>query len=348
MKRSFFILLFSAVSFFSFAQPVLDSLIDEGVDLHDRGYLEEAVKKYDSALAKDPRNYRANYEKAYTFSELKKYDECIAICKFLLEEHKGNPHNKEVWVTYGSVLDYEHKPDEAIKTYDDGLKEFPDYHLLHFNKAITLANQNKLEEAQISLQSSLRSNPFHASSHHVMAIVMQRRNKIAALLSCIAFLSLEPEGERAVLNMQRIESILGANVTKKDEKNIEITMPSDLFDNNASSENNFRTVEVFMSLSSALDHSDQYKNETTSERLNRKLSGIVGSLKEGRKDGKGFFWEFYVPFVVGIDSNKMTNTLAHVIYTSSDEPDNNKWLKDHKIEVTEFFDWVRQYKWINK
>src|SRR5439155_24387023 len=107
----------------------------------------------------------------------------------------------------------------------------------------------------------------------------------------------------------------------------------------------FHMAEVSMSLSAALSTDKKYKNETPVEKMERNLEMVFSSLSLGQKDGKGFGWTYYAPFFVELNHKKYLNTFCHLIYSSSDDPQNKKWLGDNSSKVTEFNDWFKSYAW---
>ena len=108
------------------AQTNADLLVKEGVTLFDNGRYEEALGKYNAALAIDKDHYLANYEKAYTLISLKRYEESLTLSKYILTNFPDGSDNMAVYVNYGTCLDYLGKADEAIAKYDEGIRKYPD------------------------------------------------------------------------------------------------------------------------------------------------------------------------------------------------------------------------------
>jgi hypothetical protein len=336
-------LLLPSVGAFSQLNP--DSLINEGIDLHKRGYFEEAIKKYEEVLRADPMHYRANYEKSYSLYELGKFEECINICRFLLRQHKENPQNKNLWVIYGSVLDYSKMPDDAIRAFDEGLKQFPHYYLLHFNKAITLYNLGRDEEAEKSLQLALRDHPLHNSSHHLLGILHKDKNKMVSLMASACFLAISPSGERAVHNLKNVTEILGANVSRTGDKTISIFLNPPAKESKKKKENDFSMVEISLSLARALDFDEQHDQEKPLERLKRKMEMMTASLRNGLKKGKGFYWHFYAPFFIKLYNDNWLDVYCRLAVAHTDDKENNQWLVQNNDTITRFYDWLDAYKW---
>ncbi|MFT3824724.1 MAG: hypothetical protein QM731_12420 [Chitinophagaceae bacterium] len=336
----FFICLFSITS--AFTQQDLQQLINEGIALHDKQDYEGALKKYDEAIAIDKTNYTAIYEKSVTLMYMKKYDECVTLCKQLLGLDPKNELTKSVYVSYGSALDNSGDAKGAIKIFDKGIKQFPDYYLLYYNKGLTQNSLGEQDNALETMIKGLQCNPLHGSAHNAIAVIALQQHKIKALLPTIAFLAVEPQGQRATVNLKRMEAILNSNVKQKDEKNITISLSPDALDDKKS--NGYGPVEMMMSLTSALDYDDKHKNETAPERLNRKLEMVVSSLKihDKKKDPVG---AFYTPFLADMKDKSMLETYCHLAYASTDDAANKQWIKDHTTEVDTFYQWLKAYQW---
>ncbi|NJK95514.1 MAG: tetratricopeptide repeat protein [Bacteroidales bacterium] len=55
----------------------IEELVAQGTALHDQGKYAEAIKKYKAALKADKNSPLANYEIAYTYLSMGKYDDAI-------------------------------------------------------------------------------------------------------------------------------------------------------------------------------------------------------------------------------------------------------------------------------
>src|SRR5690242_10491400 len=142
---SFFIALFST---YSFAQDTntAEELIKEGIKLHDAGKYEEAISAYSKALQADANNTNALYEMSYTCYITGKYDSTILLSNQLISNKAPENILKNVYVTLGNVYDEMKQPDKAEATYKEGIKKFPDFHLLYFNLGITYKRENSSKE----------------------------------------------------------------------------------------------------------------------------------------------------------------------------------------------------------
>lgn len=154
MKRLYLIFLFSFTCGILLAQQKEDAgkLVNEGIALEDSGRSEEAIAKYKEALEFDKNNLQALAEMSYSLLTLKKYEEAIKYCKTAIRMHPGDSELKMVYVSYGTAYDGLKKPEKSLDVYDEGLKLFPDYFYLYFNKGITYWGIEKLDEALFCFQ----------------------------------------------------------------------------------------------------------------------------------------------------------------------------------------------------
>jgi tetratricopeptide (TPR) repeat protein len=325
-------------------------LVDEGVAYHDKGDFEGAISRYNKALEVDKDNLLALSEKALTLLSMENPEDAILICQKAIALHPGEKELKTVYVTYGNASDSQKKTDKSLEIYDEGIKAFPDYYQLHFNKGVTLASVKKYDEAIVAFQNAVGCNPNHASSHSAIARLSNLKNKkVQSLLAYCRFFALEPTSKRAKENITNLEILL--KPTQKDEKDKSISVniiPETLDEtklNQKPIENNFIRQENVLTLESLLDFDKKNLKRTEVENFLRKLEVFVQSLNENQKDNFGFYWDYYVPYFVEMKNSKQLNTFAYIAFASKDYPYVDKWIKSHKKEIDAFYDWSDAFEW---
>lgn len=347
-----FLLMFLLVNCAVYAQnkEEADKLVENGMTFHDKGDYEKALLIYDNALELDQDNFMALAEKAYTYLSMEKYDEAIKYCKTAIEKHPGEEELKTVYVTYGNALDNSNKTISALEIYDEGIKIFPDFYLLYFNKGITLTGLERYEESLQYFQKSVLLNPRHPGSHNALARISRIKNmRIPALLAYCRFFVLEPEGSRARENLASVQEIMNGSATQTGKNavtiNIDPAMLKDTTEDGARIENCFSTTDLLLSLTSALDYDKKNKKNSEVEQFIRKLETVCSTLKETQKDNFGFYWEYYVPYFVEMNDKNYLETFAYLVFASSDDSGVSKWLKTHETELKEFYAWSKEFEW---
>jgi ribosome-associated translation inhibitor RaiA len=174
---------------------------------------------------------------------------------------------------------------------------------------------------------------------------MKGQNNIASALASVAFLSIEPSGKRAQGNMENLDLIFGGNVKKTGKNEVTININSAMLDTTGKGDDNFTSIELVITLSAALDSDKKYKKETKPERLERKLKDMISMMDETKERQAGFFWKFYVPFVIKMRSRNYLETFSHIAYSSAGDSDNDKWLEKNADKVNDFYGWVEKYDW---
>jgi Tfp pilus assembly protein PilF len=354
MKKIAILLLTLSINItFSQKKAEAEKLVDEGIAYHDKGDYDGAINKYNQALELDKDNLVALAEKAFTLNSLKKHEESIIECKRAIEKHPKENSLKAVYVTYGNDLDGLKKTDQAFAIYDEGLKVFPDYYQLYFNKGITYSSIGKYDEAILCFQQAILINPKHASSNNAIAILEKNNNrKIPSVLSFCRFLITEPQSQRAKVNLQSLKELMSANVEKIGEKSITVTIDPKMFSDNTKTEkpkeNDFSSTDLISTMDIAQDYDEKNRNKTEVENFIRKFETICASLNETKKNNYGFYWDVYVPYFLDMKRNNLIEPFAYIVYASSETKDVNDWLDKNQKELDKFYDWSKNYNWANK
>ena len=352
MKYSNLISLFLLLTTVSFGQKKeeAENLVNKGISFHDKGDYEMAISKYDSALLLDKDNLLALAEKAFSLFSIQKYDESIVCCKRAIESHPKEKALATVYVTYGNDYDVLKNTKKSISIYDEGIKLFPDYYQLYFNKGITLSSIPKNEEAISCLQKAVLLNPNHASSHNAIARLSNATNqRIPAILAYGRFLSIEPKSNRAKENLSALQRLMMGNVQQTGEKSVTINVSPDALNASTSKgkpkENSFSSLELMLSIDAATDFDEKNKDKTDVEKFIRKLETLCSYLKESRADNSGFYWSYYAPYFIGLKDEGLIETFAYISFASSEAKDVSNWLNSHKSEIDKFFTWSKSFQW---
>ncbi len=320
-------------------------LLREGVELHDKGFFDKAILKYDEALGAEPGFADALYEKSFTLFKLNKHQACIDISKQLIKDFPSSPVLRAVYVQYGSALDVLGKPQEAIKVYNTGLKKFPDYFLLNFNKAMTYGTMNETKKAYECLQQALLANPFHSSSYFRTAELLRSTNKIPAMLAGIMHLVLEPQSDRSASSFKNLMLLMNGNV-KRTGNNTTITLDASMLRGSKANKqpDNFSMQEMLFTMSSALDKDSAINSlaKTEIEKFDLRLQLLINSLSE---NGQGFFSERYVPLFKKILANNYSMMVSRLVFMNANDERNAVWFKVNTDKTEEFYNWLEAYEW---
>ncbi|ESU18687.1 hypothetical protein FCR2A7T_20890 [Flavobacterium cauense R2A-7] len=353
MKKRFLVFVLTLLSGVTFGQNSTEAnnLVEEGIVYHDKGDYENALIKYDKALEADKDNLFALTEKAMTLNAAGKYALAIECCEKAFKRHSVDNGFKTLYVCYGNAYDGLKKPEESVKIYNKGIKDFPNYYQLYYNKGVTLAGMNKIDEAIMSFEKSVSLNPNHPGSHNALGRLSDNsETRVRALLAYYRFMVLEPKSSRGAENLSYIKRIMTANAEKKGENEITLQLDSNIlkgFDGKQK-ENSFKSTDLILSMDAALDYDDKYKNETQIERFIRKTGTFFSSLEESKKDNYGFYWDYYVPYFTEMKAKGLIEPFAYIAFSGSKDEVVQAWLNSHKNDVAKFYDWNKAFNWKGK
>lgn len=352
MRKIFLLMMVLLFCNLIFAQNKEDAekIVGEGVAYHDKGDYDGAITKYNKALELDKDNFLALAEKAYSLLSKEEYNESILCCQKTIEKHSGEKDLKSVYVTYGNALDGLKKTDKSLEIYDEGIKLYPNYYHLYYNKGITLISIKKYEDALNCFHKSALLNPNHASTQNAIARILMMKNKrIPSLLVFSRFLIIEQTSKRVIDNLVSLQKIMKGNVEQTGKKSITINISPEMLSDTTKGakpkENDFTSTDLILAMDAGLDFDKKNKKKTEVEQFIRKFETVCASIKETQKDNYGFYWEYYAPYFIEMSDKNFIKTFAYIAFSSSDDESISKWIKSHKKEIQDFYEWSRKFSW---
>lgn len=306
-------------------------MVQEGIDLFDRGEYQQAVEIYKNALARNPDNVIAMYELALTYTTLKEYQLSYNLCLRIME-YKTEVVRQAVMIA-GTDLDELGRPHEAVAYYQAGIKKYPNDLMLHFNLAITQIRLGEKETAKRTLKTALFIRPTHPSSHYVLAgVLYDEGNRIPALLAYTRFLMLEPNSNRSPAAREKVKRLILHGVSEDESKanQINISFNAD----EPKNEGDFSSVALLLSMKAAHQMSQSKEGLNEKEGFTEIYRSLFSMLGEsGVKENKGFIWEFYAPYFAALEKQGFVPLLVDDLF------------KYQKEDVAPLLKWSEDYKW---
>lgn len=333
------------------ATPVRE-LVKEGVKLYDAGKYDEAVAKYQQALAAAPKDETALSELALTYNELGRSAEAVAICEKLV---KANPDiDASVYVTYGNSLDAMKKSKQANQVYEQGLKRHPDAYSLHYNAGVAQATSGQMPASINSFQQAVALNPQHGSSHLSLGMMqLGSGTRVPGMLALGRFLVLEPRSTRAAQRLPLLDKAMMQGVSKTAENAITINVSADALNGaNGKSKgpDNFGPAEMMLSISgaTALTPPPGMPVPTAMEQFSSQFGSLCKVLGEfnAKQAEPGFTWNYYVPYFVEMEKKGFVSAFTYLVHASkTNDSGVQQWLVAHPTEVQVFQEWSKNYIW---
>ncbi|MCA6065671.1 tetratricopeptide repeat protein [Chryseobacterium sp. RG1] len=345
MKKNLLLLLFIPIISFSQNKTEAEIKVNEGIVFHDQGKYNEALNKYDEALSLDKNNLFALSEKAMTLETSQKYNEAIEICKLVINTYPDKDV-KTVYISYANSLDHLKQTQEAIKIYDEGIKKYPNYYQLYFNKGIALINDKQVEKALESFQKAAKLKPNHKGSLNALA-ALNSENRIVSILCSLRYLALDNKSQLAKNHLKSVLTLMNKGVTQKDDNSINLSIDPTILDkaNDKKSKNNFSSTDMVLSMTSALDFDEKNKGKTDYQRFTDKLDSMFATMEETQKKQSGFYWEFLAPYFIEMHKQKLIEPFTYIAFSAQPNDDIIKYYKDHSEQIEQFYKWSENYIW---
>src|SRR3977135_1601533 len=136
-----------------------------GIELADRGWLDEAIKEFKKAIELDPESAHAHDNLATVYSEKKLYREAL---KEYLTALELEPDSATAHYNLACFL-ATHGSDMAVAEYKDAIELDPEYPDAHLNLGLTHADAGRPEEAVKELSTAIELAPTDAFPRHELA-----------------------------------------------------------------------------------------------------------------------------------------------------------------------------------
>ncbi len=300
-------------------------LIDQGVEYHDKGEFARALACYDKINVNDSVWFMAQVEKTLTLLEEKKYEELITVANAMLKD----PFNRHpyTYLHLGIALDETGKYEEAVKVFEEGNRLFPGNFSLYYSKGIIHQKKGELKLAVQSFQNALMANPFHPASHLKLGYLCAERGYFTqATLSLTAFLMVSGNDSLKLSVLADLDRYLSQ---KNDIEGAEI---EGLY------EDEFKTTDQIIGNHLALHKSYKLKSKLDYPVV-RQIQALAENIKF-RKNAKGFWMRYYVPFFSRIVAEDYLDGFVHLVMSAGTNEKIVKQVKKKQSDIKAFSTWA--------
>jgi len=169
-----------------------------GIELADRGWLDEAVKEFKKAIDLDPESAHAHDNLATVYAEKRRFLDALSEYVTALELDPDAPTAHYNLANFLAT----HGLDMAVEEYRASLALDPEHPDTHLNLGLTYAEQGKVQEAERALRTAIELAPADAyPRHELAALQMDGGDYRAAIGQLKEVVRLEPESFEAHLDL---------------------------------------------------------------------------------------------------------------------------------------------------
>ena len=175
-----------------------DAHNSRGIELADRGWLEEAIKEFQKAIDLDPESAHAHDNLATVYMEKKQFEKALGEYLKALAIEPDSPTAHYNLACFLST----HGAEMAVEEFKTAIELEPEYPDAHLNLGMTYADQGEMEEAEKEFKAAIdldASDPF--PRHELAALLMDKSDFRAAITQLREVIKLEPKNFEAQLDL---------------------------------------------------------------------------------------------------------------------------------------------------
>lgn len=356
MKVTLFILLFFLSLFSLQAQKSkAETLIQEGIELHDAEEYQKAIEKFKEAVKADPHSIKAKYEMSLSYLDLKDYEHAAQLSTEVINSNDKNL-SIGAYAVKSEALAQMNKIDDAILLLHEGLKKHGDTYLLHFNLALNYYTIGDVKNALKHVTVAINCDKSHSGAFLLNAYALNDSGLwVQSILSFQMFLLLEPDSIRSknafeeMLQTMRIKPLEEKPVERSFiqlqlmQNQSETQTKRDIFSLHTTEEGLNQSI-VYHAITTTLDSLKQTEtNEDLFNTFKVVNKVIIEVLNKENNDTRGgnVLWTFYIPFFTEFAKSECYTQYTRYISVSY-FPESLEWWNNNKEEAQKFINWFEK------
>lgn len=146
-----------------------------GIELADRGWLDEAVNEFSKAIELDPESAHAYDNLATVFAEKGRFIDALESYVKAVRLEPQNPNTHHYLASFLSSRGF----DASVQLYKHAIEMDPDFTDAHVNLALTYGDRGMLDEAIASLQKAIELDADDEGARHELAAVLMDAGRFA-------------------------------------------------------------------------------------------------------------------------------------------------------------------------
>ncbi|MDO5665446.1 MAG: tetratricopeptide repeat protein [Bacteroidia bacterium] len=352
MKKLIAIIFFIFVVFFNAISQSnnVQTLIKEGVVLHDSAEYKKAIKKFEQALKINPKSMLALYEISLSYLELKDYKNAAKYSTQVI-----NSNDKKLsagaYAVKSEAMAEMKQIDNAIALLQEGLMKNGDSYLLHFNIALNHYKKGDIDKTLKHVSRAIELDKTHSGAFLLNAYAQRDKGLwVRSIYSFQMFLLLEPDSKRSKNAFEEmLQTMLVKPVTEKPversfiQQQLMRNTPANTPQHEIpplSTEEGLNRNFVYSAIKSTLDSLKAEKKEADVYFVFTKVNRAVLTVleKEIENIRSGSFWTFHYPFFKSILNSNHYKTFCRYISVSY-FPESLEWWENNKTEAENFINW---------
>jgi tetratricopeptide (TPR) repeat protein len=146
-----------------------------GIELADRGWLDEAMNEFKKAIELDPESAHAHDNLATVLAEKGRFIDALESYVKAVRLEPQNPNTYHYLASFLSSRSF----DASVSLYKHTLELDPEFIDAHVNLALTYGDRGMLDEATSNLEQAIKLDPDDEGARHELAAVLMDAGRFA-------------------------------------------------------------------------------------------------------------------------------------------------------------------------
>ncbi|MGB4016216.1 tetratricopeptide repeat protein [Petrimonas mucosa] len=353
MKKILSILFSVSISVLSSFGQVsnIQSIINEGVALHDSAQYQKAIEKFKLALKINPNSTLALYEISLSYLELKDYENAS---KFSTQVINSNDKNLSVgaYAVKSEALAGMKQIDNAITLLQEGLIKNGESYLLHFNIALNYYKKGNTDKTLEHVSRAIELDKTNSGAFLLNAYALRDKGYwVRSIYSFQLFLLLEPDSKRSKNAFEEMLQTMLVNPATEipvERSFIQQQLMRDTVSRAPQETPPLSPVDglnrdaIYNAIKRSMDSLKAAKKETDTYLLFTEVNrSILNALQKEKEQGalrSSSFWTFDFPFFKSILDSNHYDTYCRYISVSY-FPESLQWWENNKADAKSFIHW---------
>ena len=184
-----------------------EQIINQAIQFHSQGNIQEAAKYYQYCINQDFNDHRVFSNFAVILQGIGKLEEAELSTRKAIEI---KPDLADAHYNLGIILKDLGKLQDAELSYSKAIEIKPDYAEAHYNLGNLLKDLGKLQDAELSYSKAIEIKPDYADAHYNLGIILKDLGKLQdAELSYSKAIEIKPDYAEAHYNLGNLLKDLG-------------------------------------------------------------------------------------------------------------------------------------------
>ena len=148
-----------------------DLILQQAINAHQAGKLNEAKQLYLTILKTEPRHPNANHNLGILKMSINESTEALKLFKVTTEV---NPDKAQFWMSYGNAHTQENQLEEAEIKYKTAIRLNPDLAEAHNNLGLVMMRSNRMKEAETYYKNAIKINENYGDGYYNLGKLLDK------------------------------------------------------------------------------------------------------------------------------------------------------------------------------